>query len=394
MSNQPKYNPTTDDLDRALARRVADHKADGGADWAAFSARRTSVPIVKSRRWMGAAAAAMVLLSGLVGGGGYLLGWYDQVEEQALALTETKLHIAPPQEDLIEAEAKPGSLLAQARVSRPPIVDFTMPVSVATPTNEVPATPTADSSPETPEPVQTRTTRSANATAYGSQEPTPIRRRSKNRLQIGAYAALGSSGSTPNKSPQPQFAAAMEYTVGKYQGNMAFTPEDMKHDFPVTVGVSLDIPLVPRLRLSTGLLYTYIHSSASTSMGAEYRYDYQTHYLGLPVSLSYDFLVTRPVGLYVTGGTAIELALASTERSEVRAATGSLISEKSGPVDTRGVMASFNLGVGVNVHLSPRVGLYAEPGITSYLSNDTHPINFRTASPVQFSLRAGIRVKL
>lgn len=188
--------------------------------------------------------------------------------------------------------------------------------------------------------------------------------------------------------------ATMGYRVGKYEGEVDFASAEFTHSFPVSVGASLQIELVRNLNLETGLLYSYLCSQSRKEPSVTYKYTREVHYLGIPVGLSYNFLNNRRLDLYATAGAMVEYVVAAKATSQVLSKQGDYISSSSNKIDTRGVMVSFNAGVGINVHLTPTVGLYAEPGISTYLDNDTHPVNFRTQSPVQFSLRAGVRVKL
>lgn len=391
MDNRPIYDPSTDALDQALARRLHDHSVEGGADWASFSARqaRNRLPMRRPQRWIGRTAVAALVLGVLVAGGWYLWGWNNGVEQQAWVVAQTKLGLAPESKPLPGRPEYPA-LLAHARPTQTSMAPLSLADKpIATPEPESQEAPKQEGHRSTARPKERPTSPNEFAT-----QATQSKRTRDRKLRIGAYTALGTGSGNAGSKNLRQSAVAMDYAVGKYQGNQVFDPSELKHDFPVSVGVSLDIPLVPRLRLSTGLMYTYVRSSASASTGVNYNYEQEVHYLGIPVSVAYDFFVSRPVDLYVTGGTAVEWAVASKGRSEVRSITGDLLSEERKSLGTQGVMVSFNVGLGVGVRLSPRVGLYAEPGVTGYLPNDSHPITFRTTSPVQFSLRAGIRVKL
>ena len=404
---RPPYDP----LDQALARKLRDHAPKGAhgqtPSWDEFRSRAAqtagaagavgAVTAAKRKlgRWIKISATSAAAMAAAVVVGGYVLGWYDRVEMQAVQLAYSAMEFEKA------AEPNPPTVLASAtphRTVRPVSLLDVEPIDrpAETPTADAEEVPvqTADKPSATPKTEQKRNDRRSSGAFVPSDDLTPVKKPADRKLRIGAYAALGSSSGASGSRASNAEVVTADYTVGKYTGQMGFERGELKHDFPVSVGLSLDIPLVPRLRLSTGLLYTYVHSSAATVSGFDYRYDYRTHYLGVPVAVSYDFLVSRPVDLYVTGGAAAEWAVASAARAEVYSTTGELLTSKSESIDAQGAMVSFNLGVGVNVRLSPRVGLYAEPGVTTYLPNDSHPINFRTSEPVQFSVRAGIRVKL
>lgn len=231
-----------------------------------------------------------------------------------------------------------------------------------------------------------------NKNAAQNQE----RKKRAPRISTGLYAGLGSS--IQSRSSLKQAASmpmeTMDYRVGKYEGEVDFSSAEFTHSFPVSVGASLQIELVRNLNLETGLLYSYLCSQSRKEPSVTYKYTREVHYLGIPIGLSYNFLTNRRLDLYATAGGMVEYAVSATATSQVLSQNGAAISSSRNKIETHGVMVSFNAAVGINVHLTPKVGLYAEPGVSAYLDNDTHPVNFRTQSPVQFSLRAGVRVKL
>lgn len=218
------------------------------------------------------------------------------------------------------------------------------------------------------------------------------RPKDKARWAVGLFANVGYSdvGKTGGRQD-----VMMGYSVGKYMGEMRFDARELRHDFPVSVGASVQIGLARNLNFETGLSYTYLRSTSKKEPEMSYRYTQTLHYIGIPLGVSYAFLSNRRVDLYATGGAMVEYAVGGEVLSEVYSNTGAdLVSSSRSTIDTRGLMVSFNVAAGLNVNLTPTVGLYVEPGVSTYLDNDTHPVNFRTQSAVQFNLRAGIKVKL
>lgn len=214
------------------------------------------------------------------------------------------------------------------------------------------------------------------------------------KISTGLFASLGYGAKAhQGGTSMASEATTMTYSVGKYNGEIDFYPEDFTHHFPVSVGASLQFELLPRFNIETGLLYTYLSSTSRKSPNMTYEYTQKLHYIGIPLNLSYDFVRNRRLDFYATAGAMVEYAVAADVDSRVRSISGD-VSHTSQGLSTHGVMLSFNAAVGLNVHLTPHVGLYVEPGATTYLPNDTHPVNFRTQSAVQFNMRVGVRVKL
>ena len=65
---------------------------------------------------------------------------------------------------------------------------------------------------------------------------------------------------------------------------------DIKHHFPVSVGITVQKELNNRLALETGLVYTYLSSDLTAGGAAYYTQNQQLHYLGITVKTKLEFL--------------------------------------------------------------------------------------------------------
>lgn len=81
---------------------------------------------------------------------------------------------------------------------------------------------------------------------------------------------------------------------------------DIKHHFPVSVGITVQKELNNRLALETGLVYTYLSSDLTAGGAAYYTQNQQLHYLGIPLKLNWNFLKKRYFNLYLSGGGMLE----------------------------------------------------------------------------------------
>jgi hypothetical protein len=101
-----------------------------------------------------------------------------------------------------------------------------------------------------------------------------------------------------------EFAALEENEVKEVQ------PQRMKydHDQPISVGVTISKNLNSRLSLETGLVYTYLHSSARSSYNSELKSkDSQDfHYVGIPLNLNYKLLEWKRLQLYLSAGAMVQ----------------------------------------------------------------------------------------
>ena len=78
---------------------------------------------------------------------------------------------------------------------------------------------------------------------------------------------------------------------------------DSKHHFPVSVGLQVGVPLLPRLSLTTGVVYTQTSSDFTYQYGSGQMVVNQSlHYVGIPVGLSYEVWGISHLHTYVNVG--------------------------------------------------------------------------------------------
>lgn len=375
-----------DPIDLLLADRL--HKLEPGEvpSWDSFTDRRAAGSRRARLTIAGLSAVAAAVVIGLL--------VVPVLRSVPLQIPVIELAtILPVEHNEQIAESNVPDEFRKARVSRLKIltsefVDQPPKDSLVVVTDQQPMEQVQTTTDKTPNPTPSPSP-SAHYTAPSRYAPA---RRAKASWAVGLFANVGYSQPTGSAGKQ---VVMMDYQVGKYSGEMAFDARELKHDFPVSVGASVQIGLARNLNLETGLNYTYLRSSSKKEPEMSYRYTQTLHYIGIPVAVSYDFLSNRRLDLYVIGGAMVEYAVGAESLSEVYSSMGAdLISSTRTAIDTRGLMVSFNAAIGFNVNLTPMVGLYVEPGVSTYLPNDSHPVNFRTQSAVQFNLRAGIKVKL
>ncbi len=168
---------------------------------------------------------------------------------------------------------------------------------------------------------------------------------------------------------------------------------DLRHAMPVTVGLSLSIPVAERLAIVTGLNYTYLYSSNTQKSGTENgNVTRELHYLGIPIGVSYTVFRTGGFNFYVQGGGMIEKGIAWKEKISI--ATTEDSGAETFDRHIRGVQWSVNATAGVSYNFTRHVGLYLEPGVSYYFPSKYQPANYRTENPTNFSLKAGIRFGL
>lgn len=82
----------------------------------------------------------------------------------------------------------------------------------------------------------------------------------------------------------------------------------MKHDQPVSFGLTVSKKITPRLQVETGVVYTYLSAKVESNPTDALRInDTQSfHYFGVPLSLSYRFADVKKFKFYISGGAMIQ----------------------------------------------------------------------------------------
>ena len=113
----------------------------------------------------------------------------------------------------------------------------------------------------------------------------------------------------------------------------------------------------------------------------------------MPVKLSYDICAGNRWSLYASAGVMAEKCIhgrASTEftyNGENRTVETESVSEKR-------LQFSAMAGMGVAYNISPKVGVFVEPGVSYYFDNHSRVTNTYKDRPLNFDLKVGMRFSL
>ncbi len=155
-----------------------------------------------------------------------------------------------------------------------------------------------------------------------------------------------------------------------------------KHYQPIRVGVSVRVPIGQRWSLQAGMNYAYLKSDFKDAVRSkEVVGTQQLHYLGIPVSVSYDVCNTRRLNVYATAGGEVEQLVKGTYKSDA----GDERVKEHRPV------MSVNAAAGAALKLSPSISVYAEPGVSYHFKNGSGVESAYSDRPLGFSLDVGLR---
>ena len=157
---------------------------------------------------------------------------------------------------------------------------------------------------------------------------------------------------------------------------------DSKHHFPVSVGLQVGVPFLPRLSLTTGVVYTQTSSDFTYQYGSGQMVVNQSlHYVGIPVGLSYEVWGISRLHTYVNVG----------GEGAVNVKNKTLMDGNREDVGRDKMQWSANASLGIQFDVIPQLGIYAEPGAKYYFDNGSHIDNVFKDKKLNFNFQFGLR---
>ena len=162
------------------------------------------------------------------------------------------------------------------------------------------------------------------------------------------------------------------------------------HQMPVTWSLALKYRLGNRFGLESGLSYSRLASDFEMGADGNTIHEQQTiHYLGVPVKGNYNIYNRKMWSLYGSLGLTTEVPVHSTLHSDYYVNGQYEVSDKA--IIRAPWQFSTTFGLGLQFHLTPSVGIFAEPSLQYYIPTRSGIETYRTEHPFTFSLPLGIR---
>ena len=390
------------DIEAALPKDLAGSKKP----------RARFVPL---RRWAVAATLAL-----LVVGGGYLF-WHSSNPEAPTSIPQTP---QTPQPELSQADPK---VLTESQenhgdwLNDSSAAEIRVPVPVIQPsTNLMAQLPVEESIIETIERTESldilQTENDPQQSNDNSQFSTlnsplsnddPLHQideaiaqlssKSDKSMTLGLYASNGFTHLQRSNGVRMDDALAARYEIDQYlPHNRALTRSDepiylvgyeerQKHYLPIAIGLSVSYPLSTKWSLSSGIIYTRLHSDfASIINGSAISQEQILHYLGIPLNAQYQLFHRGGLNIYLSAGAEADYNIKTYLASE--GVTQHLNRDR--------LQFSVQGGVGLQYNILPQFGLYAEPGVKHYFDNGSRLRNYFKDQPTSFNLQLGLRLNL
>ena len=177
-----------------------------------------------------------------------------------------------------------------------------------------------------------------------------------------------------------------EYLLASYKAIQRKQQVNAKHHAPVSVGLQVAFGIAPRLSLSTGLVYTRTSSDFYPyAPSSNYNVHQVLHYVGIPVGLNYEFWQSGGFHAYVMAGAEADYNVKNDTEEE---------GVKKEDAKRDRVQFSGKASLGAQYDMTPKVGLYIEPGAKYYFDNGSHVENTFKDKKLNFNLQFGLRFNL
>ena len=175
-----------------------------------------------------------------------------------------------------------------------------------------------------------------------------------------------------------------------------------RHQMPITWSLALKYKLNNRFGLESGLSYSCLTSDfemgaddhlgmgSDAHLGKNAISEHQTiHYLGIPMKGIYVMYGGKLWNLYGSIGLTTEIPVHSTLRSNYYIYGQHEASDKT--TIRAPWQFSTNFGIGLQIHLTPNIGLFTEPSLQYFIPMQSDIETYRTEHPFTFSLPLGIK---
>lgn len=193
----------------------------------------------------------------------------------------------------------------------------------------------------------------------------------------------------PGLFPDPSIAGSDDVTylmAAAYKALQKSPQGKAEHHAPVSVGMQLAFGIVPRLSLSTGVVYTRTSSDFYPyAPNSDYQVHQVLHYVGIPVGLNYELWRSGGFHAYVMAGAEADYNVKNDTDED---------GTKKETTKRDRVQFSGKASLGAQYDISPSVGLYIEPGAKYYFDNGSDIENTFKDKKLNFNLQFGLRFNL
>lgn len=207
---------------------------------------------------------------------------------------------------------------------------------------------------------------------------------------VAGYRAFAGSSSVMSSPVEGEMNGSFPSLVNSY----ASPATKVDHHQPVSVGVGARYFINNRWAVETGLTYSMLESETESGTDQSYIYgDQKIHYLGVPVSVGYQWIKGKRLSVYTSGGVTAEFGVKGTMETRYVLGGGD-IDKRTADINDIPVQWSVGLSAGVQYNILRNLGVYAEPGMVYYIDNGSSLETSYSDKPFNFKLKVGVRIDI
>lgn len=167
---------------------------------------------------------------------------------------------------------------------------------------------------------------------------------------------------------------------------------EVKHKTPISAGLGISYHLNERWSLQSGAVYTMLRSKGNynDNAGNAVKWKQNLHYIGVPLSVSYQIAEWNRFQWYALGGGMCEFNVSGKVKKTIEV-EGMKATENEN-LRMKTPMWSLNARTGVIYPIWKFIHVYAEAGASYYFDNHSKIETIRSDKPFNVSLQAGIRL--
>ncbi|MEY8685018.1 sigma-70 family RNA polymerase sigma factor [Bacteroides sp. AN502(2024)] len=166
--------------------------------------------------------------------------------------------------------------------------------------------------------------------------------------------------------------------------------EESHHHSPITLSLSLRKNINEYWGIETGIQYTYLRSDFTVISDSYLEKTCKINYIGIPIKGSFNIWKKQKFSLYTSAGTTLDIPIRATSE-ELTSKNGQIIFQKKSSLYPH-LQWSADFGIGIQYHITPSIGIYAEPNLRYYFHNGDRLNTIRSAKPFNVTLPIGIRL--
>lgn len=239
---------------------------------------------------------------------------------------------------------------------------------------------------------------------YSGEKPAASRKRNSGGMSLSMYAAnIASSSSTV--AGYRAFTSSSSVMSSPVEGGLngsfpslvnsyASPATKVEHHQPVSVGVGARYFINNRWAVETGLTYSMLESETGSDIGMSHIYDNQKiHYLGVPVSVGYQWINGKRLSVYTSCGVTAEFGVKGTMNT-TSVLEGGDTDKTTSDISDIPVQMSVGVSAGVQYNILRNLGVYVEPGMVYYIDNGSSLETSYSDKPLNFKLKVGVRLDI